>query len=365
MFIDVVNKEKREATMRLYGVIGKAVNGGLFAQEMASLDGRVDTVHLHINSPGGSVDEGLSIVSVMLSMRAFVVVHVDGIAASMAAVIAVCGDRVEMMDFGKLMIHDPFFDPGGDKNLSNKQRKTLSSLTDTLRTILSRRGCDKKKISKLMTEETWFSAEEAKTENLIDEVISSRRKKDFENLSTDEILSRIGNEYKPTIKNETMDLKKIAAGLGLPDTATEAEILAKVKELQKAGTDEQKALITAYMALGEKLGTVTDKNKKRMERLAAADFDLFAEMVTEVPEEEEDEEDEEEKGKAKVTKGGDNGDRLSAAISAMQKAVGVSGGANEKTWDWYQKNDPQALISMEKEDEKKFNALRDAYENSL
>ena len=96
--------------MRLYGAIGPRVDGDYFAQELASLDrGDFDMIHIRMNSPGGNVFQGMSIVSAILSMNTPVCVHIDGIAASMAAVVAVAADRVCMMDFAKMMIHDPYF----------------------------------------------------------------------------------------------------------------------------------------------------------------------------------------------------------------------------------------------------------------
>ena len=71
-YVDIVNKDTKEATMRLYGEIGRQVDADLFAQELAALDDRIDKIHLHINSPGGDVISGLSIVSAMRTMKAFI-----------------------------------------------------------------------------------------------------------------------------------------------------------------------------------------------------------------------------------------------------------------------------------------------------
>lgn len=76
--------------MRLYGTIGSRVDGDYFAHELASLDrDDFDQIHIRMNSPGGNVFQGMSIVSAILSMNTPVCVHIDGIAASMAAVVAV------------------------------------------------------------------------------------------------------------------------------------------------------------------------------------------------------------------------------------------------------------------------------------
>lgn len=111
-----------------------------------------------------------------MAANAEIHVHVDGVAASMAAVIAVCGDRVFMYDYAQLMIHDPFF-ADEPSNLTPKQKKSLARCKATLQKILSRRGKDEGMIAKLMTAETWFSAEEALANGLIDEIINSSKKK--------------------------------------------------------------------------------------------------------------------------------------------------------------------------------------------
>lgn len=365
IYTEIVNKEKREATMWLYGEIGRNIDGDLFALELAALDNQVDTIQIHINCPGGLVIPGLSIVSAMLSAKAFIHVYIDGVAASMGAVVAICGDKVSMMDYAKKMIHDASFGPKKE-SLSDKEKKALNSITDILRTILTRRGLDKDKIAKLMTEETWFTAEEAKALNLIDEIISSKRKEEFKDLSTDEILSRIGNEYKPD--NENMaDLKKIAASLGLPEAATEEVILNEIQKRETAQSGQLDSLIAHYIAIGEKNGTVTDKNKERLQKLAKADFSLFVDTVMDAPEKDETEEGKEtpaQSGKQTITPNVAAATRLSGIISQAGQGGSQKPDAN-KTWDWYQKNNPQALEKMETENPKLFNELLDAYENSL
>lgn len=363
-YVDIVNKDKKEAVMRLYGEIGKEVDANQFAQSLAAMDSQVDTVHMHINSPGGDVLSGLSIISAMRSMQAFIHVHVEGIAASMAAVIAVCGDRVSMQDYSKLMIHDPFFSGVDKAKMNDKAAKALGSITDTLQTILSRRGCKKEKIASLMAAETWFTADEAKTEGLIDEVVSSQRKAELENLTHTELLCRIANEYKPVNNNE-MDLTKIAASLGLPATASEQQVLDAIQTSQTALTGQRTALVNQYIAMGEKNGTVTDKNKERMKKLAAADFELFAEMITEG------------EGDPVGAEGasGDVGDagvrpvqtnaRLSAAIGDLKGKGAGAQAQDSKDWDWYQRNAHKALAEMESKEPQKFKKLLDEYENKI
>ena len=86
------------------------------------MDGKYDTLDLHINSPGGDVTQGYSIISVILTMKTPINVYIVGIAASMAAVIAICGKNVYMYDYSRLMIHDPYFSGAETDKLTDKEK---------------------------------------------------------------------------------------------------------------------------------------------------------------------------------------------------------------------------------------------------
>ena len=223
--------EERKFEILLYGVIGEDFNGNDMARYLNDMDERADTIHVRINSNGGSVEQGLSLVSAILSAHAYIHVHIDGIAASMAAVIAMCGDKVEMQDFAKLMIHDPYFTNVPEGNLSEKERKCLDSIKDTLQTILSRRGIDKASIAAMMTEETWFTADEAKKIGLADEVTVTPRK-DWKNLTASELMNVVRDLMNEKTLNHSEEMKLVAVKLGLPETAAESEVLNKVSALQ-------------------------------------------------------------------------------------------------------------------------------------
>lgn len=355
------DKKCNEAQIRIYGVIGDQVSGNQVAEQMAELDDRVDTISLLINSNGGSVSDGLSIISAILTAKSFIHVYVNGIAASMAAVIAVAADKVTMQDYAKLMIHDPFFSGQGSDKLSAKDKKALDSITDTLQTLLSRRGCTKEKIASLMKEETWFTADEAKAAGLIDEVVSTPRKEELAKLTVTELMSRIMNEYRSTTTKKVFKMNEIAKALGLPEDATEQQILDALKARKESFDARMKTIIDRYMALGEKSGFVNEKNKEKMQRLAAKDFELFVEMIqdaietkeTKVPEEE------------TLTEKPKDQRRLSDVISKTPVGNGKSSKELEHDYDWYQKHNPQALVDMEKADPAKFNRLLDEYERKI
>ena len=258
--------------MRLYGAIGPRVDGDYFAQELASLDrGDFDMIHIRMNSPGGNVFQGMSIVSAILSMNTPVCVHIDGIAASMAAVVAVAADRVCMMDFAKMMIHDPYFTGESGKATSPKQKKALARLTDMLRQVLVRRGKDEATMAKLMREETWFSAAEALDAGLCDEITSSARN-EFMNLDPMQLVAAVDAEYQ-TNNREQMEKINLSAeaivALGsksgqMDEAAVSAAIVAAVaaKDEEIASLKAAKETAEAEIArLKAGLATAREQNK--------------------------------------------------------------------------------------------------------
>ena len=228
-----MNDKKAKKTIRMFGAIGTSFDGDQFAKELALMDGKYDTLDLHINSPGGDVTQGYSIISVILTMKTPINVYIVGIAASMAAVIAICGKNVYMYDYSRLMIHDPYFSGAETDKLTDKEKNALSYFKSSLQTILSRRGKNQKEIGDLMSKETWFDAEKAKDMGLIDGVISTSRKKELDKLSPVGVYSLISAEYKNTdnINIKNMDLlQQLASILGL-ENPSEEQVIKAVQDL--------------------------------------------------------------------------------------------------------------------------------------
>ena len=101
------------AEISIYDAIGSFdVNAKQFVDELKEIN--ADTINLRINSPGGSVIDGNAMFNALQRHPAKVVTHIDGLAASMASVIAMAGDEVHMADNALLMIHNPWTFSMGD-----------------------------------------------------------------------------------------------------------------------------------------------------------------------------------------------------------------------------------------------------------
>jgi ATP-dependent protease ClpP protease subunit len=349
----IVNRESKSIDFLLYGIIGEKIDGDYFANELDWAGKNYDTILLRINSDGGDVSQGLSIVSAMVASSAMIVTRVEGVAASMSAVIAVAGDRVEMNDYAQLMVHDPYFiDENGKAiaSLDARQKKAMQRCKNQLVSILTRRGKSSDDISALMKKESWFTAEEAKTAGLVDEVINTGRKAEMANLTPLKLVAKLLSEQTETNSN---NMKLIAKALGMAESATENEIVNKIndqntalKAREDAVAAREKKIVDTAIARAKACGKVTDANEAKMRRLAESDMELFEELTA---------------GEATEQKPVDK-TRVSDLVNQSKTKTDA---ANEKTWDWYQKNDPSALAAMETADKVRFERLRNAYESSL
>ena len=153
-----------------------------FVREIRAAESDID---VRINSGGGSVFDGLAIYNQLAQAPGTVTVYVDGIAASIASIIAMAGDRIVMAENASLMIHDPMGPSAaafGPAELLRQAAKETRQMADTLETIkanladiyTARSGQPTATITAWMGEETWFTAAEAVAAGLADEVLTNK-----------------------------------------------------------------------------------------------------------------------------------------------------------------------------------------------
>lgn len=158
----------------IYGVIGSdGISAEAFAQEFQKLEQAGHTIHVHINSPGGSVWDGLAIFTTINSAKVPVYTHVDGIAYSMAAMIALAGHRVHMAKGSLLMLHNVSASEYGH---AQKLRQTAGEVEkyDTILAdlIATKSGKDLDFIHQnwLNFQDHYFSPAEALSAGLVDQI---------------------------------------------------------------------------------------------------------------------------------------------------------------------------------------------------
>ncbi len=360
IFSKIVNRERRKVEMLLYGALGEDqekgdINGHQFARELNWLAREYDEIKIRVNCEGGMVSHGLSIVSEMMASPAYIIVQVDGIAASMAAVLLPAADKVTMNDYAKVMIHSPYYaDDNGEaiKKLSAKDRKAISTLKDMLKQLLTKRGMEEEKVNAAMRTDTWYSAEEALEAKLVDEILSTGKKKELAALEPMKLVAKIFDEV---ITQNSKSMKKVIAklkGLGvqLDENASEDQVVAALETINLNDEKPSKKVIDQLIVVGKKTGVVTEGdtgNEAKFRRLAEADMDLFVDMLGI-----------DQLGTAPAQKVATTA-RMSELVAAA-KGKPVAAAADEKNFAWYEKNDPAALAKMEVTDPEKFAKLEAA-----
>jgi ATP-dependent Clp endopeptidase proteolytic subunit ClpP len=134
--------------------------------------GDIKRIRVRINSPGGSIFEGGAIHNLLKTHPARVVITIDGLAASMASLVAMAGDEIEMGEAAYLMIHDPTAQVRGDAGEIREMAELLDKMKAQLVGIYARRtGQSEAQIAQWMADETWMTAQEAVDRRFADRAV--------------------------------------------------------------------------------------------------------------------------------------------------------------------------------------------------
>lgn len=167
-------QESSSADVYIYGVIGggfwsDGVSANEFVQELAQLD--VEQINLFVNSPGGSVSDGIAMRNALKRHSARVVATVDALAASAASFLLTGADEVVMGQNTELMIHDALRITLGNAEDHRGGANDLDRVSDNIASMYaSRAGGDAADWRALMIAETWYTAQEAVDAGLADRV---------------------------------------------------------------------------------------------------------------------------------------------------------------------------------------------------
>lgn len=153
---------------------GDEVTPDLFREELKQHAGDLTVV---INSPGGDVFAGLAIYNALVNHNGNVTVRVDGLAASIASVIAMAGDKIIMSPGSMIMIHRPSVYAAGTVDDMEKAKDVLLKIEEGITPIYAKRtGLSDEKITELLEAETWMLADKAVELGFADEVSEAPEK---------------------------------------------------------------------------------------------------------------------------------------------------------------------------------------------
>lgn len=298
----IINQSATTAEILLYGYIGnwQDADSNRFICDFKKLESAYSKINVRINSGGGNVFDGISIYNALKNSSAEIHTYIDGVAASMASIIALAGSKIYMSRFAQLMIHRVSGSANGD---ADKMRETASLMEELEKSLLGiyaeKTGIDKDTIQNNWLQrgkDTWFNATEAVNQKLADEIFDgittkSPKKKDnpqevwkFYNLQIENSLNQ----------NDMQILNQFKNIFGLDATATEQDVLAafqnqqntnrnlkdendKLKqqntEFQNQLQETQKQKIKDLIDNAVKSNRITEEQRSTYTSLAEANYD--------------------------------------------------------------------------------------------
>jgi ATP-dependent Clp protease, protease subunit len=169
---------------------GGGITAGTIAAEIKQA-GDFASISLRINSPGGDVFEGVAIANLLRAQNKPIAVSVDGIAASAASIIAMCGNTIAMGQGAMMMIHNAWTVAVGDAQDFLKIADTLDKISASIaETYVARTGKSLADVQALMDAETWLSADECVEEGFATSVISLPAEEDAEVMALAAVFAR-------------------------------------------------------------------------------------------------------------------------------------------------------------------------------
>lgn len=269
-----VNKSTGAIDILFHDVIGF---WGTQSGEFKTLlnDNKGKTLNIDINSPGGSVFDGFSIYNSLKSHTGKVNMKVSGVAASIASVIFLAGDKREMSENAEIMMHKV---TSGSFGNSEEMRKTAdrldrleTSIVNVYNSHMPNNTVDE--IQEMLSSETWFTATEALDNGLTGSVCDKCEESNqhaFEAFNYSNIPERVKNKFqKKVVDNDPKKIKVIDQNKTTGDKNKPEESIMDLEKLKAEhsalynqvinegitqGVTKERDRVSAHLIMGESSG---------------------------------------------------------------------------------------------------------------
>jgi ATP-dependent Clp endopeptidase proteolytic subunit ClpP len=224
------------ATIYLYGDIGDYYYEGVrsvdIARELKEAEAAYRKIDVRINSNGGDVYAGIAIFNAFRNSKSDIHIYVDGIAASMASVIALCGKPVQMSQYARLMLHSVSGGGYGTKDDLKEVIKQIESLETTLCEMYAQKTgmtAEDIKTNYFDEKDHYLTAAEALSLGFIDGIYDVEPVP--EGSTPEQIYQLFNNRRKPQNENQ-MNLEEIKKRPRFKDCATDEDVMRIVGQLE-------------------------------------------------------------------------------------------------------------------------------------
>lgn len=274
-----------EVAILLYGDVGdgQKVESGRVVSELLELQARYRKIDVRINSKGGDVFSGIAIYNALKTSKADITIYVDGVAASIAGVIALCGKPLYMSPYAKLMLHSVSGGTWGNASALRRMAGVMEALQEDLaRMIAARCGMEAEAVAARYFDEQdhWISAEEAVGMKLADGIYDMTAEDGNAPSSAEEAYQYFNNRLQERPQNDKEmglidQMKKMPS---FKDANDEQDIIDMVRELENRATKAD-ALERANKAYKEKMDAAEAKEVEAVLDKAVADGRISKEQL--------------------------------------------------------------------------------------
>lgn len=242
-FFNVIlpRKEEDAVGILLYGYIGQngqdPVDSAAVVTEIKELSSRYKNIDVRINSMGGEVYAGLAIFNALKESDANIHIYIDGVAASMAAVIALCGKPLHMSRYSRLMLHSVSGGVSGSSQYIRAYADQIDALTNTLVDIVAERAgmsADDVRAKWFEGSDHWISAQEALDMKLADSIYDMHDGQAPAENATAEAIYEFTNRLhsQPQINENMVILEELRKMSSFTDVTTDEQAVAAVAKLE-------------------------------------------------------------------------------------------------------------------------------------
>lgn len=274
-FFNYVPKSDGGATILLYGDVGPwgDIDSQRVVTELLALEREYKAIDVRINSTGGDVFTGIAIFNALRQSKADIKIYVDGIAASIAGVIALCGKPLYMSQYARLMLHKV----SGGAYGSAKELRETADLIENLEGSLAEMVAQRVKLTKEEVhsryfadgKDHWLTAKEALDLGMIDGIHDLPEETDLdESSSTDDIYQVFNNRLETEAQEpSTMALLDEIKRIPSFANATEADIVTRLQNQALKLEEKDKAITN----LQERVAELEAKELEALLNTAVAD----------------------------------------------------------------------------------------------
>lgn len=232
-----------KAIIMLYGEVGegRSVDSNRVVSELFALSDQGCKIEVRINSQGGDVFSGMAIYNALRQSKEDITIYIDGVAASIAGIIALCGKPLYMSPYAKLMLHNVSGGTYGNAKELRQMADQMEVLQSNLATMIAGRlGMEADNVAKKYFDgqDHWITANEALDMKLVDGIYTMDEVANPPT-TTEGIYNYFNNrfDFKPQNNEEMALIDDIKTIPSFEDKTDSSAILAHIRELENKATN--------------------------------------------------------------------------------------------------------------------------------